>query len=257
MRCFEDFARHVELHLRGRGIADSHRPGSPISLEMVERLLRRHFLSRDRVYDPHRLLALDRQVIEPVEEIHSFLLIPDSVQCVENERRVAEPREAIIPVSRATDFFRKRRRRRGNQRPRRIERQQFQRQRAAPHEILIRTAIGAQLRPLIPVPQGARECGFGFLIGHGPSISIVVVAAVRERDPQPLACPPRGIDRTRPLWAEPIIVPGFGAKGVRPLTMRSRPPRRSSSSFPCEQNRMSAGGRLRIPPPHPALRSVG
>src|SRR5205823_12572660 len=91
---------------------------------------------------------------KPVHERFSVILVTETEKCVHGEGGVAKPGEAIIPVQIATNAFRQRCRRRGNNRPGRRVGKQLKNERAAHHVPLVWATIVRLRNPHTPPTAG-------------------------------------------------------------------------------------------------------
>ncbi len=171
---------------------------------------------------------------EPPEQRLRLGAAAKAQQGVDQERRVADPAEAIVPVADATDFLRQRRRRRGYRRAARGEDHQLERQRAPDHRVAPRTVIRARGRTTLARTRAV--------------VSRRASMARREREHQRFAVRRRqddqralaGLERQRRF--ESAVLP----------RRRSRLPRRHRDGIAtaCRHGRTP-------PPPHtPAARAV-
>ena len=91
-----------------------------------------------------------RRLHEPPEQRLRLVVGAKLHQRVDDEIRVANPAEPVIPVAFAADGFGKRRGRRRNVRARWREYQRLQQQRAARHLIAPRSGARMRARPFLP-----------------------------------------------------------------------------------------------------------
>ena len=82
---------------------------------------------------------------------------PEPQERVEGERRVADPRVAVVPVAAAAELLGEARGRGGDERARRAVRQELQRQRGTPHDLAPPTLIARCRDPTQPVVDGLVE----------------------------------------------------------------------------------------------------
>src|SRR5205085_2712747 len=102
---------------------------------------------------------------------------------VEDERRVAQPSEAIVPVARAADLFGERSGRRGDERARRLVRQKLERERAAADVLTVRPFVTARVPPTLPVAKRAPQLFIAFGARRARGFAARVLEVV-ERDPR-------------------------------------------------------------------------
>src|SRR5205823_10335954 len=88
---------------------DAHRSRTLITFEMIEHLLVDFGPPVDAVHELQRAgLLIERlapAVFEPIFEAGGFLGEPDPQEAVKSERRVANPRVAIVPIPLAADHL--------------------------------------------------------------------------------------------------------------------------------------------------------
>ena len=204
---------HVVLLLVVRGVADPDGPRALIPAQVVECLLDELVLAADAVHDLQLLLARG-DVGDEVEEVVGLAREPERVQAPQHESAVADPRVAVVPVALAADRLRERRRRRGQERPRRTVGQPLQRQRAALQVALPRMLgelaavdplppeVGGLLDPVERLLDGGRRRVLGpvLLAGRVPR------ARPDHRHVRPVARAQRlGRVRARTLEAHPHV----------------------------------------------------
>src|SRR5215467_6539910 len=102
----EHFAVDVELNLCGSRVANPYWPRRTVAIE-VHRSLSQAMSAGDTVKNLRCLMirAADR-AFHPMDEVSRFLLESDRHHRVEHQRRIAQPREAIIPVTLTADGLR-------------------------------------------------------------------------------------------------------------------------------------------------------
>src|SRR3989440_4371122 len=136
-----------------RGVARPHGARAAVAFEVFEPSLGGEGRAVERVDGLQTVAARDAEAVEPVEEVRGLVVVAEKHQRVEDERRVAQPRVTVVPVAHAADLFRQRRSRRGDERARRLVRQELQRERAAAHLLGVTTFVAARVPPLLPVTQ--------------------------------------------------------------------------------------------------------
>src|SRR5262245_47307281 len=104
----ENLAVDVVLDLFGRRVAPSHRARATIAFKPLVRTLRRRVVAVQGIERSRTTAALDR-VQRPTEKPQRLLRASDAIERVNRERRVAQPRIAIIPVALAAWRLRQRR----------------------------------------------------------------------------------------------------------------------------------------------------
>ena len=105
----QHLAVDVELELVGGAVADPHRPGAGVALEVVEGLLVQVGGAVDPVHDLQRPgplagLLLD-PVAQPAHERRGLLGEPESEQRMDREGGVPDPGVAVVPVALAADLL--------------------------------------------------------------------------------------------------------------------------------------------------------
>ena len=111
----------VELQLIRCTVPNVHRRRSPISLEVIQRLLVKVGRSVDPVHDLERPRGLPGPLADaipqPAEEGQRLVRVAETEQRVNGKRRVAYPREPVVPVALATDLLGQARRGSGHDAP--------------------------------------------------------------------------------------------------------------------------------------------
>ena len=146
----EHHAPHVVLLLVVGAVADAHRLGAVVAVEVVEGLLLELALALDAVHHLD-VVALLGDVLHEVEVVVGLPVEAERVQAPEHERGVAHPRVAVVPVALAAGRLGQRRRRRRDHRAGRRVGQPLQRQRAA-LQVRAPRVVGerAVRQPLVP-----------------------------------------------------------------------------------------------------------
>src|SRR5262245_30737565 len=99
----EHLAVDVDLHLCGRRVANAHGPGGPVAFE-IECGLRRATCPPDAVENLRSLITSATDcALHPVGEISRYFLVSNRRQRRKHERRIAQPRKAIVPVAFTAD----------------------------------------------------------------------------------------------------------------------------------------------------------
>src|SRR5262249_50901328 len=101
----ENLAVDVVLNLFGRRVAPSHRTRVTIAFKPLVCALRRRVAAVQVIERSWTTASLDR-VQRPTEKPQRLLRAADAIKRVYRERRVAQPRIAIIPVAFAADYLR-------------------------------------------------------------------------------------------------------------------------------------------------------
>src|SRR5947209_5386708 len=182
----EHLAVDVELRLVVRGVARPHGARAAVAFEVFEPALGGEGPAVERVDGLQAVAARDAEAVEPVEEVRGLVVVAEKHQRVEDERRVAQPRVAVVPVAHAADLFGQRRGRRGDERARRLVRQKLQGERAAAHVLGVTTFVAARVPPLLPVTQ--RLLKLAVCLGARRSDSLAFnFGEIIYRDPDALA----------------------------------------------------------------------
>src|SRR2546421_4996783 len=137
-------------------VADPHRMRPGIARELLAERLRQIAPAVDPVHDLQRPVLIG---LEVANELHELLGLPvevQEVQCLQRERRVAQPGVAVVPVARAAGRLRQRRRQRSDGRPRRHVRQALDRQCGALDRVAP-TVIGDASAPQPIAPEAGRR----------------------------------------------------------------------------------------------------
>src|SRR5262249_60845861 len=100
----ENLAIHVVLKLLRRAIPPPHRTRAAIAVKLRVIPFPRSPGAVEVVKRSWKPTALDR-VQRPAEKSRRFLRAADAIERVDCERRVANPRVAVIPVAFATDHL--------------------------------------------------------------------------------------------------------------------------------------------------------
>ena len=147
----------VVLHLAVRSVADTHRSRTGIPRQVVERGLGEFTLPPDPVHDLQVVVALG-DVGDEGEEVDGLPVEAERVHPPQRERRVPDPRVAVVVVARAADRLGQRRGRGRRYRPRRRVRQPLEGERAA-LEVAAPRMVGeaAPSQPVLPVVRRPLE----------------------------------------------------------------------------------------------------
>src|SRR5262249_4425740 len=116
VRAIEDLAINIMLALVGSPVAPPNWPRPAISLDLTVLPFFGNRIAVKGVHDPRRPTPLER-VEDPAKEAVGLVDETDAAHGEDSERRIANPRVAIIPVANPTDWRRQGRRRRGDERP--------------------------------------------------------------------------------------------------------------------------------------------
>ena len=100
------FSPDVNLQLGGRGVSDADRAATVIPREPGKLGFRKASLPGDAVERLNlRRLASDCTQ-EPVSPRDRLLRVAGIYECVERERRISQPAEAVVPIARPSDALR-------------------------------------------------------------------------------------------------------------------------------------------------------
>ena len=161
----EHRAPDVVLVLVVRAVADPHRAGVLVARQVIERRLRQLGAAVDAVHDLQ--LSLDRlgDVGDEVEEVVGLPVEAERVEAPERERRVADPRVAVVPVALAAGRLGQRRGGGGDDRAGRRVREALERERAA-LEVGAPRVVGelAAVEPVLPVMGGPDQAVVGLVV---------------------------------------------------------------------------------------------
>ena len=143
---------------------------------MVEDLLGEVALAADAVHDLQVFVALGH-IGDEAEEVVRLPVEAERVERPQRERRVADPRVAVVPVALAARRLGQRRRGRGDERTGGRVGQALQRERAA-LEVRAPRVVGevAARQPVLPVMRGPPQPLVGLVVRAGG-----LVLAPRER----------------------------------------------------------------------------
>ncbi len=162
----EHRAPDVVLGLRVGGVADAHGPRVLEAREVVERLLGQVGAPVDPVHDLQVARGRLGHVGDEVEEVVRLPVEAERVQAPERERRVADPREAVVPVALPAGRLGQRRGRCGDDRAGRRVGQALERERRA-LQVRAPRVVGelAAVEPVLPVVRGPDQALVGLLVG--------------------------------------------------------------------------------------------
>ncbi len=122
---------HVVLALIERAVADPHRASAGVAGEVVAGRLGQITAPVDPVHDLQGTVVVALELGDELDELVRLPVEVEVVQRLQRERRVANPRVAVIPVALPTRRFRQRCRQRRDRRPRRHVREPLDGQRRA------------------------------------------------------------------------------------------------------------------------------
>ena len=156
----------VELQLISRAVADAHRGGPFVALEVRYLLLHQVLGAVDPVHDLQRPGATrgGQQAVaelhprrQPAQECGCLIGVAQRHQGVEAERTVAHPGESVVPVALPADLLRQRRSRGRDERARRRIRHELQRDSRTGHGLAPATLVVGDRNPVTPEPHGVLE----------------------------------------------------------------------------------------------------
>ena len=150
----EHLAVRVELELFGRGVADPHRCGSSVALEVVERVLLEIGAAVDAVHDLQRARCASLACSSTRSRSHARNATasspnPSRSSAWTRERRVAKPGVAVVPVALAADLLGQTGRRGRDRRAGRGVREQLQRDRGSIHHVAPAASIRRAVEPAL------------------------------------------------------------------------------------------------------------
>ena len=154
-RAENDVAVDVVLEVLVRLVADAHRAHAPVSRQVGHDRLGQGLLQADAVerLDVTRLRAA-QHVVEPAQIVLHGSDLGQAVQRANDEERIAQPAEAIVPVAPAVRRFRNARRHGGDDGARLLELTELERDGGADHRLLPLQRNGEAARPGAPVEGG-------------------------------------------------------------------------------------------------------
>ena len=141
----EQLAVDVELDLVPGAVADAHRRRVAPAAQVGEHALGQVVLAADAVHDLQRLAAAAGRARHERDELLRLVGARADVQRLERQARVADPREAVVPVALAADGLGQRGRRGGDDRAGRPVRQALQHARAVAHQVAVRALVDVVL----------------------------------------------------------------------------------------------------------------
>ena len=109
------------------------------------------------IQDVELRLGDRRRLHEPPEQRSRFVVAVQLEQRVDEEARIANPTEAVVPIALAADFLRQRGRRRRHGCARRREDERLEHEGAARHRIAPGTVVAASGDPRLPERDRVRE----------------------------------------------------------------------------------------------------
>src|SRR5690606_31605708 len=102
---FEELAIGIELHLLDRAVADANRCRPTVAGKVKQLALGQRTLAGDAVHDLEILRPPRAGALEPELEVLGLLHEAEHEQRGQRQRRIADPRVAIVPVTTATDLL--------------------------------------------------------------------------------------------------------------------------------------------------------
>ena len=160
MHGVERLAVDVELELVGGAVADPHRAGAAVALQVVEDLLVQVGGAVHPVHDLQRVLVvagLADPFVQPVHVPADLLGEAEAEQRVHRERRVAHPGVAVVPVAGSADQFGQRGGGCGDHRAGRRVRHELQRDGRAFDHLPPAAGVAGAFEPAPPVVPGPFE----------------------------------------------------------------------------------------------------
>ncbi len=161
----EDHAPDVVLRLLVGAVADAHRPGALVAVQVVEHVLVEIAAAVDAVDDLQVTVVAFDQVAEEGDVVVGLPLEAEGVQAPQRERGIAHPGVAVVPVALAARRLRQRGGGRGGDSAGGRERQALERQRAA-GQVAAPAVVGeaAAGQPVLPVVRGPHQPPVGVLV---------------------------------------------------------------------------------------------
>ena len=101
----QHFAKHVELLLIHRAVADEDRMRLLVAAEARKFLLRQFELPTNAIHDLQVFAFGRRETMQPVDECTSLLRKTKHAQCIERKGGITQPGVAIVPVAYPTQVL--------------------------------------------------------------------------------------------------------------------------------------------------------
>ena len=163
-------------------VPDPHRPVAVEPREVLELAFGRLRVAVDPVRGLEHAVALLAEVAQVLEEVLHLLGVPEPLERVQREVRVAQPAEAVVPGAPGPGMLGEARRRRGEERARVLVLVELERERRADDLALVVARHARALHPAAPVVERALEEALGRLLETGlerlaPGEDEVAVAA--------------------------------------------------------------------------------
>ena len=175
-------ADHVELELRGSGVADADRAALFIARQPGDLPFGNAAFAGQAIEDLDLPRVAGHGPQQPVAPLAGFVVVSAADHGVEREGGVAEPAVAVVPVAGAAELLRQRGGGRGHHAPGRCVGQRFQRDQRADDGIAPRPVDGASVGPLPPPRLGIGQ----FLVGRHHPAQGPVGRVPGEREGNPL-----------------------------------------------------------------------
>jgi hypothetical protein len=143
----QELAVDVELDLVPGAVADANRRRVAPPAQVAEHALGEVVLAADPVHDLQRALARAAagRAGHERDELLGLVGARADVERLDRQARVADPREAVVPVALAADRLRQRGRRGGDDRPGRAVRQALEHARAQADQLAVRAVVDVVL----------------------------------------------------------------------------------------------------------------
>src|SRR3974377_2352856 len=164
-----ELAIDIKLELRNGCIADAYRGRSPISLPVVQTLLRNLAVSVNGEEHWNRLIraeVLGCATFNPIHEPCSLFSKANAEERVDGKSRVPHPGVAVIPIPCASHDLRQARCWSGDDRPSRFEGEKLQSQSGLFHVFSPAPLVRTGREPFLPDLEGSLKKRFGFQCGR-------------------------------------------------------------------------------------------
>ncbi len=191
-RGVEEVTVDVELELLHGGVADAHWPRTAVAIEVPELDLGEEPLASDAVHDLQVLGPPRGGALHPAHERVRFLGVAKGEQGVEVERRVPQPRVAVVPVSHPAHILGQGGRGGGHDGSCGRVGERLEHQGTAHHLIAIGPLVGATCRPVDP--ETTRDVDAGPHLIPVDAVDVELVGqGVGEGDEGLVACAQVGL----------------------------------------------------------------
>jgi hypothetical protein len=148
---------HVQLDLRGGGVAGPHRAGVLVAGQPAQLQLGQAAFPRRAVHDLQLGRVAGNHAQQPVAPAPGLLAVAGPQQRVQGERGVAQPAVPVVPVAGAAELLGQRGCRRGDDAAGRLVRQRLERDERPHDRITPRPLVAAAPGPVPPPGLGRRD----------------------------------------------------------------------------------------------------